>query len=106
MTFLTQKDNQIIFFNSTIFYNFKNFINFQYYASQSLTCLNFYLNIKNKAVEFYTIHFKPKTKKFMCTKLKYWLDDFFNGGKDEYSQHSIVLTNCSKILRAETTNFF
>ena len=106
LTFLTQKDNQIIFFNSKIFYNFKNFINFQYYASQSLTCLNFYLNIKNKAVELNTLHFKPKTKKLICTKLKYWLDDFFNGGKDEYSQHSIVLTNCSKILRAESTNFF
>jgi hypothetical protein len=40
------------------------------------------------------------------TKVKYWLDDFFSGGKDEYSQNSLVLTNCSKILRTESSNFF
>ena len=49
---------------------------------------------------------KSKTKKLVTTKLKYWLDDFFNGGKDEYSQNSVILTNCSRILRSESTNFF
>lgn len=106
LTFLTQKDNQIIFFNSKKFYNFRNFINFQYYALQSLTHLNFYLNIKNKTIVLNPLNFKPKIKKLVSTKLKYWLDDFFSGGKDEYSQYSIILTNCSKILRAESTNFF
>ena len=106
LTFLTKKDNQIIFFNSKKFYNFKNFINFQYYALQSLTHLNFYLSIKNKIIELNRLNFKPKTKKLVSTKLKYWLDDFFNGGKDGYSQHSVVLTNCSKSLRFESTNFF
>lgn len=106
LTFLTQKDNQIIFFNSKKFYNFKNFINFQYYALQSLTHLNFYLNIKNKIIVLNRFNFKPKTKKLVYTKLKYWLDDFFNGSKDEYSQHSRVLSNCSKLLRYRSTNFF
>jgi NADH dehydrogenase/NADH:ubiquinone oxidoreductase subunit G len=106
LIFLARKDNQIIFFNSKKFYNFKNFINFQYYALQSLTYLNFYLNIKNKIIIINTFSFKPKTKKFIGTKLKYWLDDFFSGGKDEYSQHSRVLSDCSKLLRHGSTNFF
>ena len=50
LIFLTQKDNKIIFFNSQKFYNFKNFLSFQYYATQALTNLNFYLNIKNKPI--------------------------------------------------------
>jgi len=28
------------------------------------------------------------------------------GGKDEYSKNSLVLANCSKILRTQFTNFF
>lgn len=105
LTFLTQKDNQIIFFNSKKFYNFKNFLNFQYYTIKSLTHLNFYFGLKNKIIVLNKLNFKSKTKKFIATKLKYWLDDFFNGGKDEYSRHSVVLTNCSKIVRAESANF-
>lgn len=106
INFLTRKDNQIVFFNSKKFYNFKNFINFQYYAQQNITHLSSYLNIKNKALVFNTFNFKQKTKKIFDTKLKYWLDDFFNGGKDEYSQHSKVLNDCSKLLRNGSTNFF
>ena len=108
ITFLNQKDNQIIFFNLKKFYNFKNFIGFQFYATQSLTNLNFYLNIKNKSIILNKnfLNFKPETKKFVDTKLKYWSDDFFISNKDEYSQYSIILANSSKILRTEHTNFF
>jgi len=108
LTFLNNKDNHIIFFNSKKLTNFKNFINFQYLATQSLTNLNFYINIKTKPFiinESYN-QFKLKSKKIQTTKLKYWLDDFFSGSKDEYSQNSLILTNCSKILRSESTNFF
>lgn len=107
LTFLTQKDNQIIFFNSQKFYNFKNFMMFQYYSTQTLSNINFYLNIKNKSLVLNktTSNFKGKAKKFNHTKLKYWLDDFFNGGKDEYSQNSMVLANCSKVLQSSSNNF-
>lgn len=105
--FLNKKDNQIIYFNSKKIANFKNFIYFQYIASQSLTNLNFYLNIKSKPfIITPNNNFKPKTNKLLNTKTKYWLDDFFNSSKDEYSQNSLVLTNCSSIFRAESTNFF
>ena len=108
LTFLTQKENQIIFFNSRKVCNFKNFFNFQYYAAQSLTNLNFYLTLKNKTVILTKsiLSFKSKTKKLINTKLKYWLDDFFSGGKDEYSQNSIILTDYSKLLRSKFTIFF
>jgi hypothetical protein len=108
VTFLVLKENQIIFYNFKKLYNFKNFINFQYYVTQSLTNLNFYLIVKNKTLilKKNIEYFKIKTKKFITTKLKYWLDDFFNGNKDEYSLNSIILTDYSKILRIKFTNFF
>lgn len=106
-TFLNQKDNNTIFFNSKKISNFKNFINFQFYATQSLTNLNFYLSIKNQSfIPYGNSNFKSKTVKISNTKLKYWLDDFFSGGKDEYSKNSLTMLNCSNILRAESTNFF
>lgn len=104
---LDNKNNQTIYFNSKKISNFKNYIYFQYIATQSLTNLNFYLSIKTKPFIIDSNNdFKPKTSKLINTKLKYWLDDFFNDGKDEYSQSSLILSNCSKIIRTEQTNFF
>lgn len=107
-TFLIQKENRIVFYNSQKFYNFKNFMTFQYYPTQVLSNINFYLTVKNKSIVLKKVflNFKERTKKLIYTKLKYWLDDFFNGSKDEYSRNSIVLTNCSKALRLKSTNFY
>jgi NADH dehydrogenase/NADH:ubiquinone oxidoreductase subunit G len=107
LTFLNQKENNIVFFNAKKISNFKNFVCFQFYATQSLTSLNFYLNIKNQPFSLnQNLCFKPKTVKINNTKLKYWLNDFFSGGKDDYSRNSLTMANCSKILRSENTNFF
>lgn len=108
LTFLNRKDNGIIFFNSKKMSTFKNFINLHYHATQTLTNTNFYLTLKTQPFMIYQSVpiFKPKQTKIIETKLKYWLDDFFSGGKDEYSQNSLILTNCSRILRSESTNFF
>lgn len=103
---LNNKENQLISFNSNKISTFKNFIYFQYFATQSLTNMNFYLSIKNQSFIMNNTKFKPTTVKITNTKMKYWLDDFFNGSKDEYSQNSLILSNCSKILRSESTNFF
>lgn len=102
---LTSKDNQIFFFNSPKFYSFKNFLAIQYYAVQNLTKSSFYLTVVNKTMILTLFNFKSKTKKVLNTKLKYWLDDFFIGGKDEYSQYSKILRHCSKNLRAQFLNF-
>jgi hypothetical protein len=106
LNFLDSKQNQIIFFNSKEKNLFRNFIYFQYQATQSLVNLNFYLLVKTQPFSLTKNKFKTKNLKFINTKLKYWLDDFYSGGRDEYSQNSLVLTNCSKILRQQSTNFF
>nr|YP_005090355.1 NADH dehydrogenase subunit 11 [Phaeodactylum tricornutum]ADY18531.1 NADH dehydrogenase subunit 11 [Phaeodactylum tricornutum] len=108
LSFLSTKDNNILFFNLEKIADFRNYINFQYYATRNLTKLNFYLNLKNYPFSLgsKTVAFRPKIVKVNNTKLKYWLDDFFNGGKDDYSQNSLIMSNCSKILRLELTNFF
>ena len=106
LTFLNNKNNQLLFFNSIKIANFKNFIHFQHYAIQSLTNLNFYLSVKTKPFILNKKCYRLKTTQINNTKIRYWLDDFFSGSKDEYSQNSLILTNCSRILRSETTNFF
>jgi NADH dehydrogenase/NADH:ubiquinone oxidoreductase subunit G len=108
LSFLNYKTNQTIFFNNKKLVNFKNFIYFQYQATQSLTNLNFYLSTKTQPFNLNNLNniFKSKTYKIKNTKLKYWLDDFFISGKDEYSQNSSILTNCSKVFRVKQSNFF
>ena len=105
--FLDQKNNNLLSYSSNKLLGFRNFINFNFYATNSLTNANFYLLSRNKPfIMLNNNRFKEKTYKLSNTKIKYWLDDFFSGGKDEYSHNSSVLSNCSKILRTESTNFF
>ena len=108
IAFINHKINNSISSNPKKITNFKNYINFQYQATQTLTNVNFYLSTKNESfILLYNISdFKQKRVKLKVTKLKYWLDDFFNGGKDEYSHNSLVLANCSKISRLKYSNFF
>jgi hypothetical protein len=109
LTFIDTKNNNMIFFNSSKLLLFKSYISFHFYAIQNLSNTSYYLKTKNKSLNLYNHKFsfyKIKPLKLIDTKLKYWLDDFFIGGKDNYSQHSIILSNCSKILRAEASNFF
>lgn len=107
LPFSNQADSFSIFFNSKKLYNLKNFIHFQYYATQSLIILNFYLHIKNKTILLdQKIKFKFKTQKIRNIKIKYWLDDFFMDSKDEFSRNSAMLINCSKIFKTECATFF
>jgi hypothetical protein len=102
------KDSKLISFNVRNIANFKNFISFQYLATQNLTKLNFYLNKTNKPC--ITINkidlYKSAQLKLQNTAVKYWLDDFFTGGKDQFCQNSLVLIKCSINVRTFTTNFF
>ena len=47
-----------------------------------------------------------KKLKLNRTKIQYWLNDFFIGGKDSYSSNSSTMVKCSKINRLQTTNFY
>jgi len=102
------KDNKILSYNNNKIFNFKNFMNFQFYATQTLTNLNFYLNTKNQKFSIYKKFntFKTTSVKLFDTKLKYWLDDFYTGGKDKFCQNSLVLIRCSMNYKLQTTNFF
>lgn len=102
------KNNSIIFYNNKTLLNFKNFISFQYNATQTLTNLNFYLNFKNEKFIIYKKFdvFKACSIKLFDLKLKYWLDDFYTGGKDTLCQDSLILTRCSIINKNQFTNFF
>lgn len=86
---------------------FSTFVNFQFRAVEKLENVTHSLTSKNQPFFIYrTNQFKSKIVKLENTKLKYFIDDFFSGGKDQYSKNSLVLANCSKILRAQSTNFF
>ena len=49
---------------------------------------------------------RTKTQKLYKTKIKYWLDDFYLGSTDEYSQNSLFMAKSSELIRIETGNFF
>lgn len=102
------KDNALVNFDSINSFNFKNYVNLQYYGVQTLTSLSYYLTKQNSPVMPQVKHSLKQIKtKVLTTKIKNWLDDFFNGnGKDSFSYNSSVLVNCSKIARASSTNFF
>ena len=100
--------NQNVFYNGKSLFIFKNFTSFHFQATQTLTNLNFYLNFKNQKFVIYkkSNRFKILSTKFFSTKLKYWLDDFYIGGKDIFSQNSLLLIQCSINYRLQITNFF
>jgi NADH dehydrogenase/NADH:ubiquinone oxidoreductase subunit G len=108
MFFNNKKDNSLINFDCVNSFNFKNYINFQFYAVQTLTSLTFYLTKQNsQLIKSLEPSIKSSKVKVLNTKVKNWLDDFFNSnGKDSFSYNSSVLVNCSKIARVSATNFF
>lgn len=101
------KDNDIIFFNSKLINNFRNYINFQFYAAQNLTNTDNRLPKKTKSFFLSNCFtFTLKKIKTYSTKMSYWLNDFFNGGRDEYSYSSLILQDCSSATKLKATNFF
>ena len=105
---LNSTNSDILSFNSNKQSNFINFINFHYCAVEKIDSSTPSLVTQNQPFFIYKTNsnFKQKASKIKITKVKYWIDDFFTGGKDEYSKNSLVLSNCSKVLRGQTTNFF
>lgn len=79
---------------------------FQLISSATLSNISFHLNVKNQPFFISINRYRKESTKITQIKCKYWLDDFFIGGNDGYSQNSLILSNCSKISRLETTNFF
>ena len=85
--------------------NFKNFTNFQYYAIKNLTNVDLNNNVQTKNLGVNLDKYKVKRSKLFATKLRLWLDDFYIGGKDLYSKHSITMIKCSQLFRLQQTNY-
>lgn len=105
---LNFQNQNILSFNTTNQTNFSNFINFHYSSVETLDSSAPSLAIQTQPFFIFqqNTNFKQKPSRMTHTKLKYWLDDFFTGGKDEHSKNSLILSNCSKTLRTQSTNFF
>jgi len=109
INFLSSKKNNFkLFFNSKNNKTFKKYLKFKYY---SLTNFNF-LTIKNNFNYFQSFKllkknttYKNMKYKIYKTNLRLWIDNFYIGGKDSYSKHSITMLKCSKLYKKEKTNF-
>ena len=107
-SFNISKINTVVQYSSPTLFDFKNFIGFQFYASKTLTSINFHLIDKTQKFSIFKKfnRFKSPTVKVFDTKLKYWLDDFYTGGKDKFCQNSLTLTRCSMNYKQQVTTFF
>jgi NADH dehydrogenase/NADH:ubiquinone oxidoreductase subunit G len=88
-------------------YKFKVFVNLMYKTTKSL---NKNLLVSNQDTNQFhnnkTKLLKIKKIKLYNTKIKLWLNDFFTGGKDEFSRNSLTMIKCSNTSRFQSTNFF
>ena len=102
------KNDTIFSYTNNALFDFKNFIGFQFYASKTLTNINFQLIDQAQKFSIYKKYnkFKTSSTKLFDVKLKYWLDDFYTGGKDKFCQNSLTLTRCSMNYKLQVTNFF
>ncbi len=95
-----------IFYGCQNLFNFRNYVNFHFQSTQNLTSLNYFFNVQNRPNRQFSNPFKVSTQKVLYTKIKYWIDEFFSGGKDGYTQNSSTINNCSRLARVEGSNFF
>ena len=101
------KYNSIISFNNNNLNNFKKFTGFLYTATSGVGTNDSLHSIKNTSNNFVEpISFLRKNKvKVFSTKLKIWINDFYLGGKDQYSKQSSTMIKCSKAFRTEKQTF-
>jgi NADH-quinone oxidoreductase chain G len=108
ISFLTNyKDNTLISFNNIKINKFKNFVGFLFLTNTSITTKTntfFFKSIARKKIDTSNIVKKKKVKMF-TTKLKIWINDFFIGGKDQYSKQSSTMIICSKNFRTNNNTF-
>lgn len=103
---LNSKSFHNLSYKTSGYSTFRVFMYLHHYAAQNLTNLNFYLTSKTSPVNVFRIlNFKQSRVKIKNCKLKLWLEDFFTGGRDEYSRNSAVLISCSNALRSVSNNF-
>ena len=97
--------NKKIQFNCDSLFNFKSFISFLYYSSENLTNLSFYLTVKNTSFDLKQTKYNFSVSKVYNTTFKRWLDDFYLGLNNTYSNYSYTMVECSATFRKILTNF-
>ena len=97
------KGSELVYNINNNYNNFLKFIGLHIYPTSYMTDQNkFY----KEFVKFKTsIFINNVKKKYYKSKFVLWLEDFYIGGKDDYSIFSSVMINCSRFLRIESTNF-
>jgi len=105
---ISKLNSVVVHYSDFKLFDFKNFIGFQFYASKTLTSVNFHLIDQTQKFSIFKNYYRFKNPilKVFNTKLKYWLDDFYTGGKDKFCQNSLTLTRCSMNYKEQITNFF
>ena len=104
IAFLSNKSwNDKLIFNCKNFFKFKYYKNLLFFANSNLIKFNKLKVSKHNNLLNYK--YKLSKVKLYNTQLRLWLDDFYIGGKDLYSKHSITMINCSNILKKNTNNF-
>lgn len=96
--------NDRLIYNSKNLHSFKNFTNFLYLNTKSLSNISFYL--KNESQQFNLSTKKVKKNKLLTTQVKNWIEDFYLGGNDDYSNNSEIMSECSLKLRTQQNTFF
>jgi NADH dehydrogenase/NADH:ubiquinone oxidoreductase subunit G len=103
---LSSKSHQNLSYSIPGYTQFRVFTHLHFYTSQNLSNINFYLASKTLPItNCPSFKFKQSRTKTKYCKLKLWLDDFFTGGKDEYSRNSATLLSCSIAIRLSSLNF-
>jgi NADH dehydrogenase/NADH:ubiquinone oxidoreductase subunit G len=97
--------NKKIQFDCDNLFNFKSLISFLHYSTKNLAKLSFYLTVKNTSFDFKRTKYKLCVSKIYNTSFKRWLDDFYLGLNNIYSNYSYTMIECSATFRQALTNF-
>jgi hypothetical protein len=97
--------NKKIQFDCDNLFNFKSFISFLHYPTENVAKLSFYLTVKNTSFGFKRTKYKSYVSKIYNTSFKRWLDDFYLGVNNTYSNYSYTMIECSATFRKAATNF-
>lgn len=94
-----------IIYESDSFLSFIKYITFQFFPGSSLENTTFFYTESKKCRVIDTIFTNQLKKKHYTNKFFFWLEDFYIGGKDNYSKFSSVMIRCSKSFRDVYINF-
>jgi predicted molibdopterin-dependent oxidoreductase YjgC len=97
--------NQRLLFLNWNLNRFRNFIIFLNYASNNISNSSFFLHKKSQIVKYKIFKFQKSKTKFLNTKLKRYIYDFYLANESYYSKFSFIMVKCSNNFRVQKTNF-